>query len=208
MNHPLEDHRAYFLQCFREGIGKARDSLDQFATELLLELSSLKYPDYCYRLYRADIVGKRDGKNVIREITLGGRDVLAPPGVFPASVSFDAPVVWYGIEFVVAGSTIDEARLIEWTTRWLDVTDSRYVESAEFQEVIHNVRPPKKTDAGFEISVDFGTAPVAAFDELVQILSTTGKVSVGSFMTEDEKTEAQPGATDNPDDAQRLREDH
>ncbi|BET65443.1 hypothetical protein ASA1KI_03610 [Opitutales bacterium ASA1] len=202
--HPLQEHRDYFLRCFRDSVAKARESLDQFATELLLELPSLAYPEYCYRLYRADIAGKRDGKSVIHEITSGGRDVAAPPGFFPSSVSFDAPVVWYGIEFVVAGS-VDEVRLVEWTKRWLDVTDSRYVESAEFQEVIHNVRPPKKVEGGFEISVDFGTAPVAAFDELVQILSATGNVSVGSFfIAEGKKTKAQPGATDNPDDAQRI----
>jgi len=182
MPHPLQPIRDYFLDCFRESIAKARVDLDQFATELLLELSRLKHPDYCYRLYRADIVGKKDGKSVVQEITVGEREVMDWQTSFPSGVSIDAPIVWYGIEFEVTGGLPDEKALLDWATRWLDIKDGRYHESAEFQEVVHSVTPPTIKDTGFSVSVDFGSAPTAAFDELLQILARDGKsVSVGSF---------------------------
>lgn len=182
MSHPLQPIRDYFLDCFRESIATARGDLDQFETELLLELSSLKHPEYCYRLYRADIVGKKDGKSVVQEITVGEREVLGWHTTFPAGVSIDAPIVWYGVEFKVTGGPPDEKALLDWATRWLDISDGRYAESAEFQEVIHSVTPPTINDTGFSVSIDFGSAPTAAFDELLQILARDAKcVSVGSF---------------------------
>jgi hypothetical protein len=182
MPHPLQPIRDYFLDCFRESIAAARGDLDQFATELLLELSSLKHPEYCYRLYRADIVGKKNGKSVVQEITVGQREVLGCHTAFPTGVSIDTPIVWYGIEFEVTGGPPDEKALLDWATRWLDISDGRYVESAEFQEVVHSVTPPAIKDTGFGLSVDFGSAPTAAFDELLEILARAAKsVSVGSF---------------------------
>jgi hypothetical protein len=42
MRHPLQAVRDYYLDCFAKSIENARDRFDQFATELLLELPSLK----------------------------------------------------------------------------------------------------------------------------------------------------------------------
>jgi hypothetical protein len=182
MSHPLQPVRDYFLECFRQSITKARDELDQVVSELLMEIPSLKHPDYCYRLYRADIIGKRDGKPQISEVMVGGREVLDWKSTVPVGVTLDAPVVWNGIEFEVSGPSPDERALVDWTTRWMDVSDSRFDDSAEFQQVVHSVTPPRITDSGFAISVDFGSATASAFDELIQLLvRDAGRVSVGSF---------------------------
>ena len=182
MNHPLQPIRDYFLDSFRKSIAEARSEFDQFTTELLLEIPSLKHPDYCYRLYRADIVGKRDGKSEIREITLGEREVSDWQSIVPAGMSIDAPMGWYGIEFDVVGAPPDEPALLDWASRWMDISDSRYDESAEFQQAVHSVTPPRITESGFTLSVDFGSAPTDAFDELAELLARdTRRVSVGSF---------------------------
>jgi len=182
MNHPLQPIRDYFLDCFRQRITKARGELDQVVSELLLEIPSLKHPEYCYRLYRADMIGKRDDKPQISEVTVGGREILDWKSAVPVGVTLDAPMVWYGIEFEVSGAPPDERALIDWTTRGMNISDSRLDASAEFQQVVHSVTPPRITDSGFSISVDFGSAPTAAFDELVQLLVRDARrVSVGSF---------------------------
>jgi hypothetical protein len=182
MIHPLQPIRDYFLECYRQSIAKARNELDQFATELLLEIPSLKNLEYCYRLYRADIIGKRNGETKILEVAVGEREVAAWKSIMPVGVTFDAPIVWFGIEFEIFGATPDESKLIDWTNRWLDISDSHYESSAEFQQVVHSVTSPKITDSGYSISVDFGSAPTAVFDELTQLLIRDAKrVSVGSF---------------------------
>jgi hypothetical protein len=180
--HPLDPVREKFLSHFREAIANARNELDQFATELLLELPSLKHDEYCYRLYRADIVGKKEGKSKVCEIALDEQEVHQWKNVFPDTVRFATPIVWYGIEFEIHGAAPDIKAIQDWTTQWLDIADARYVESAEFQEVAHSVTPPKMTDSGYVLSVDFGSAPTRAFDELIQIVAKDAhEVSVGSF---------------------------
>lgn len=119
---------------------------------------------------------------MVQEITVGEREVSGWQTSFPAGVSIDAPIVWYGIEFEVSGGSPDEKALLDWATRWLDISDGRYDKSAEFQAVVHSVTPPTIKDTGFSVSVDFGSAPTAAFDELLQMLARDAKsVSVGSF---------------------------
>jgi len=182
MRHPLQTLRDYYLDSFAESIECARDRFDQFATELLLELPSLKHPEYCYRLYRADIMGKRAGEPGVLEVNVTAKDVTAWQEVLPQHVSIAAPVVWNGIEFRVTDAKPSEAELVAWTERWLDVPDSQYVEGQQFQQVVHSVTPPRSAKSGYEFSVDFGSAPTTAFDELLAIIARdSATVSVGSF---------------------------
>jgi len=179
MPHLLEPIRDYYLDCFRQSVASARAELDQFTTELLLELPSLKHSEYCYRLYRTDVIGKKDGKSVVRETTVPAREIS---GALSGIVSLDAPLVWYGVEFEVSGAAPDERSLIDWTSRWIDISDARYRDGEEFQGVVHSVTPPERKDYGFSLSVDFGSAPTSAFDELTEILARDARsVAVGSY---------------------------
>jgi hypothetical protein len=182
MNHQLHPIREYYLNCFRESVAKARSELDQFTTELLLEMSTLKHKEYCYRLYRVDIIGKKNGESKILEVNVTERQVMKPESFSTSGVCFDAPLVWNGIEFEVKDSSPNETALLDWASRWMDISESKYKEVAEFQEVVHSIKPPTITASGFNISVDFGSAPTSGFDELTEILSRDSrKVSVGSF---------------------------
>jgi hypothetical protein len=149
VNHPLESLRDYYLDCFRQSIAEARTHFDECAAELLLELPSLNHPEYCYRLYRADIIGKHLGENSVREVNVTAKDVVGWHCAFPKVASVDAALVWNGIEFHVSGVPAPNANLVPWATRWLDASDSRYDEAAEFQQVIHSITPPKATESGF-----------------------------------------------------------
>jgi hypothetical protein len=182
VTHPLKSLRDYYLDCFRKSIVTAPNHFDQFTTELLLELASPKHYDYCYRLYRADIISKHRGKTAVREVNVSVSDVASWETVLPARSSIDAPLAWNGIEFRVDGASTPEADLVVWATVWIDATDSRYDEATEFQYVVHNITPPAPTASGFTLSVDFGSAPIVAFDELLQLLvRDADRVSVGSF---------------------------
>lgn len=182
MQHPLDAIRKYYLECFRQSINEAQGHYDQFTTELLLELPTLKHHEYCYRLYRADIIGKRLGKAGVREVNVTPRTAEPNELGFGNIISFDWPLVWNGIEFRIADAQPNEHRIIEWASKWLDISDNRYDEAAQFQGVVHSVAPPERTDMGYEFSVDFGSAPVTAFDELLSlIIRDASRVSVGSF---------------------------
>ena len=182
MRHPLQTLRDYYLNCFGESVKNASSRFDQFTTELLLELPSLKYAEYCHRLYRADIIGKRAGEPGMLEVNVMQKKVRAWRNAFPPTVRADGPMVWNGIEFRVADVHPPEAELLAWASSWLDVSDSRYDESAPFQQVVHNITPPRLVDGGYVFSVDFGSAPTLAFDELIEIVARgSARVSIGSY---------------------------
>jgi hypothetical protein len=90
-------------------------------------------------------------------------------------VSIDAPIVWDGIELEVAGGPPDEKPLLDWTTKWLDIGDVRYDESAEFQEVVHSVTPPTIKDAGSVSRQTLEATRPGSSVELLQILARDTK---------------------------------
>ena len=182
MTHPLQPIRDYYLDCFRQGLAKARGEFEELTSELLLELPHLKHDEQVYRLYRVDIIGKQRGETCIREVNVSEREAADWRLAVPSGVEIAAPLVWYGVEFDVRGCNFPANSVLSWASHWLDISDDRYDESAEFQEVIHSITPPALSDGGFRISVDFGSASTTAFDELVEILAgDNAAVSVGSF---------------------------
>jgi hypothetical protein len=182
MSHPLQPIRDLYLDCFRQGMAKARREFDELTSELLLELPHLQHDEQVYRLYRVDIIGKQRGETRIREVTASVREAADWRLAVPSGVEIATPLVWYGLEFDVRGSDFPASTVLAWASRWLDISDERYDESVEFQDVVHSITPPIASDGGFRISVDFGSAPTTAFDELIEILAgENATVSVGSF---------------------------
>jgi len=171
MQHPLETLREYYLDCFRQCVDNARVRFDQMATELLLELPSSKHPEYCHRLYRVDIIGKRDGKDEILEVNVDPQAVRWRRGTLPRVAAVTGVLVWNGIEFLVEGARPKEPELIAWAMDWLDASESRSQEPGAFEQVVHSVSPPQSCGQGYEFSVDFGTAPMAAFNELLELIA-------------------------------------
>jgi hypothetical protein len=187
MDHPLHHVRESFLRGYRSVVDEARDELADVVTELLMEIPGLAHAEACYRLYRIDIAGKRNGEITLREVRCDAQEVRNWQPLVPNGVQIDAPILWEGMEFDVVGARPSETALIEWATRWMDISDARYDESAEFQQVVHSISPPEPTSSGVHVSVDFGSAPTTAFDELLEVLLQGGAtVSVGSFFLFDE----------------------
>jgi hypothetical protein len=183
MSHFLSAVRERFLDCFRQSIEKARADLDTMATELLVEWSNKIYPEYCFRLYRTDIIGKQAEKTIVREIAHEAIECLGSKDNLPIKVHIVSAMVWYGIDFRVTGGPPSLGEIIKWSERWLDLEDARFVEGQLFQEVIHNIKPPAATEDGYTVSVDFGTAPTTAFDELIGLLlQNASRVEVGSYL--------------------------
>jgi hypothetical protein len=183
MRHPLEPVRDYYLDCFRHSIESARTQFDQFTNELLLELPSLKYSAYCHRLYRADIIGKRADENRVVEVNVAPKTAPLSRHILPSIVKVEGALVWNGIEFRVTDAEAAEDDLVTRASKWLDLSDSRYEVGAQLQHVVHSVTPPQTTDRGYQLSVDFGSAPTVAFDELLAVVARDARgVAVGSFI--------------------------
>jgi hypothetical protein len=182
MNHPFEDLRSYYLACFESSLERAQDEFDTVATEVLLELPMPDEPEICYRVFRADIVGRICGKTKMREVNVANRSVSAAIAAPRATINLINPMIWNDLHFRVQGARVAELQLQEWMRYWLDVDHQRHNDVQVFQSVVHYVSRPLISKDGFEFSVDFGSAPTVALDAILRILSDGSQVvTVGSF---------------------------
>jgi hypothetical protein len=177
----FEELRAHYMPRFERALSDHRQELTRVVAEVMLELPRPSEPELLHRIYRVDILGQApDGSKAI-EVNV---DQLSPRRAslegFGIPVSLH-PAVWNGLEFEVDGDPPPEAGLLAWIAKWIDIDDERYDEGADFQGVIHNCFRPSRSEAGYRISVDFGSAPIEAVHELIDLLAPTARaMRIGS----------------------------
>ena len=73
------------------------------------------------------------------------------------------------------------AGLTDWFLKWFDIDDTNELNEEGFYGVTHFLSDPEPIPAGQRVIVDFGSAPVQAFSELVEGLSRSGaaRIEVG-----------------------------
>lgn len=164
------DLRAHYMSGFEQSLAEARPEFAKVAAEVMLDVPLPGEPELLYRIMRMDIMGQ--DANGPRAIEVNVNELM-PAGNrldgFRIPITLHA-AVWNGLEFVIDGPPPDEARLLPWIAKWVDIDDRRYVEGADFQSVIHNCMRPAMTASGCWISVDFGSAPEESVFELIGIL--------------------------------------
>jgi hypothetical protein len=70
-----------------------------------------------------------------------------------------------------------------WQKKWIDEKDKKVRDKFGLAGVIHWLSQPSRDGEQYEFLVDFGSAPVDAFHELMFALAAVGvkEVMVGSF---------------------------
>jgi hypothetical protein len=63
--------------------------------------------------------------------------------------------------------------LESWTVKWLDPNDER-TKVPDLSGIIHHVEEPQPFKGGFGTGIDFGSAPVEALKELLQLAESAG----------------------------------
>ena len=61
-----------------------------------------------------------------------------------------------------------------WAKKWIDIDDKKYVAGQGFQNVIHSVTFPVEDNGKWTTSIDFGSAPIEAFKDLIKTLRGQG----------------------------------
>jgi hypothetical protein len=90
------------------------------------------------------------------------------------------PFVWNGCELILDQKP--DVTFDNWARKWIDIDDKKTVGEDSLQHVIHSVTFPEEVNDGWTTSIDFGSAPIEAFKELLEVLSLQGikKVQVHS----------------------------
>lgn len=126
--------------------------------------------------YRADFIPKRgDGKSVM--VDSDQRLDFEPIVVDDDSCRIEIrPFVWdwvqvsvQGISEKAAGSTAKA-----WFLRWFDTDDTNEADEQGLYGVVHSLGEPKAIDGGSEMTIDLGSAPAEALEDLITRLVQAG----------------------------------
>lgn len=88
------------------------------------------------------------------------------------------PFCWNGLSLLLSGDEIAPAALVRWFKKWFDEDDERAVLPNGLCGVVHFLSDPRPTNGGVRFEADFGSAPVEAFEELLDSCREAGAQSV------------------------------
>lgn len=171
----LEQIRSRYVEQLKSTLSSLSSEGRSVYAEICLELERPEARSQLYRLYVVDILERlSDGETKVIEINVEPSSVQIP------DVPVDAPIAWNGIEFRCAPEHFPEEALVSWGNRWITDESPPLGPQNDLTGIIHSVTEPSLTHSHIEFSVDFGSAPVAAFDELVALLGSNLH-SIGSY---------------------------
>lgn len=173
----LNEVREHYLNGLQKAANEFKRKYIPAAGELLVEIN--RDAAYPFRLYRIDMAANVEGNAEMEECNLSERLNFSPRSFTPydgLSLRL-SPVAWNGVEIMIdTGQSLE--RLEQWTLRWLDVDDTHEHDERGFQSVIHSVTAPTTADGWTTFSIDFGSAPLSAVEELLQMLVEIGATQV------------------------------
>jgi hypothetical protein len=88
------------------------------------------------------------------------------------------PFPWDYCELRLGAPVSDPTHFRAWFDRWFDAEDSRQEDAGGFKGVVHFMSDPDVADGVTRLLVDFGSAPVEAFEQLLDAAVVSGQASV------------------------------
>jgi len=169
----LDKVRDHYLQRFVASLNEYRESNSPAACELLIELN--REGTRAYKLYRLDMASNASGEFKAQEVNPSTHLTFEPFEEQLGDVCVClSPIAWNGVELRGWIEVFELKRLEAWALKWLDVDDHNAQDSNGLQGVIHSVTEPKLEGTTLYLSVDFGSAPVTSFAELIGIIGSMG----------------------------------
>lgn len=163
-------HRRYL-----HALASYKEQYRPSAPEVMFELSDNGQPRV-FRLYRADMASGATNPPNMADVNLepvadtGSKEFSLPSGL----VVQLRPIHWNGVEFLVDEIPDDGEQLQKWCSKWLDLDEVGPADEHGLLGVIHHVTAPEPQGNGIMFSVDFGSAPIGAVDELFALLHRGG----------------------------------
>ena len=171
----IEAARSHYLSHLSSALSSLSSQGRSVYAEICLEIPRPDVRNQLYRLYVVDVIERLpDGETKIIEVN------VEPTVIHALDLPIDAPIAWNGIEFRCIPDLFAEEALISWGNRWITDESPPLGPQDHFTGIIHSVGEPSLLGSYIGFSVDFGSAPVAAFDELVALLGDSLH-SIGSY---------------------------
>ena len=177
--------RARYLHALLASLAEFKRLHIPSAPEVMFELQ--RDEALPYRLYRADMATNAGGETKIQDVNPSTHLSFEPFGVEVAEevTASVRPFVWNDIG-LHANTTLPAEPVEAWALRWLDIEDKLPQDENGLLAVIHSVTREDFVDGSTLLTVDFGSAPVEALREIMELAYAAGSthVSVSSATLE------------------------
>jgi hypothetical protein len=174
----LENQRQIYLR-----------QLDEFwqgkigAKEILIAYNSDK-PPLLLNLTRFDYLEKQNDDFNIEELSPDTYINHQTAEFVAGNLTIELnPFYWHGCEFILNKKISDTTFIEEWAKQWIDEDDLLQQSSEGYSNAIHSVTIPEIVKNETKFTVDFGTASVDCFLDLINIIveNNIDKVTINSF---------------------------
>ena len=184
MIHPsIEAARDEYLNFYASTLQQYRDTVPNVVPELLIQLNGPQEWSEMHRLVRSDLTWKQDGQTRLAAVELNPPEPASPVVVSHSDLAVTInPFVWHWCQFLLSDVSPASETLNRWFHKWIDDAEHKAPGEAGFSRVIHQMTPVDALPDAFVFTVDFGSAPLAAFTELLGVFSQCGikRVRIGS----------------------------
>jgi hypothetical protein len=155
-------------------------------TELLLQLPGTDQLPERYRVWRIDWAWRSPDRAVqLTECNLEPLESTALIGTYSEDgLEIDLfPIVWNAIQFRLKTVRQDWNDYESWYDRWLDRDELRQPGRDHLSGVVHHASQPRFQNKRVEFQIDFGSAPMEAFEELIELIRKyrIASLQIGSF---------------------------
>lgn len=169
--------RQHYLRALLDTFAGYGASRQPSSLEVMLELQ--REEPLPFRLYRVDMASNVNGENHLQEVNPSTHLRFEP---FTVEVNDDLavevrPMNWNGVE-VFANAELNTSAFEDWALKWLDFDDRQPQDEDGLQGVIHSVTMQESEVGTSRVAVDWGSAPLAALEELLQVVSKCGATKV------------------------------
>ena len=165
--------REHYIKALLASFAEFRAAYSPSALEVMFELQ--RQESLPYRLYRADMAANASSEAKLQEVN---------PSTHLSFESFELdtggglvaaahPVVWNDVG-IKANVRLPDAPIEAWAMKWLDMYDHHAQDENGLQGVIHSISRDDKGNEGTELTVDFGSAPVGALNDLIEVMRKCG----------------------------------
>lgn len=174
LNEIVEKHRTVYIKQLREFYEGRNEGIKEVLLKLNTEEAKL-----LFNLSRMDYLVKVDDEWKIEELSPDSYTNHTPVAFDFGKLTVEVnPLFWHGCQFTTKQNLGEYTWLENWARKWIDEDDTFEINSEGFTGAIHNVSIPEQSEELLQFTVDFGTAPVECFLELIEELESQGYGSV------------------------------
>lgn len=158
--------RQRYYDIFIEMIETLKEGKSTFATELAIQSDDEEIPAP-FNIMRVDFFYKNENQeDSMSEIRPNENPDFEPLEFQLGDLLVNMnPFCWNSCE--ITAESIDMDALAQWLIKWLRIDEE---EEDQLAEAVHSCSYPQETENGYTFTIDFGTAPIDAFIDLLQLL--------------------------------------